>query len=249
MSRFVFLSLIFMALAFYELSGGDSFDPEAEGALRQAARGADSAPPNADQPTPEVARQTVDNSLSVPATDRAVSAPKPVPQRERFAQMPLPRFEVARLPLVRATDVPVQVSVANPQPSAGPATLTDDATSADIVAAIAAEVVAERQAGFDPQRRQVIDAVPEVDLRQVIVSRANMRNGPGTRYNVLLSLPRGTAVKVLQDPSTGWLKLQVRDGVAEAGRIGWISAKLLSAKVTPPETAPPADSAEIASAN
>ena len=67
--------------------------------------------------------------------------------------------------------------------------------------------------------------VPEADVRFVSGNRVNMRNGPGTSYSVVATLPRDTEVEVLQDPGQGWVKLQV----ADTGHIGWMSARLLSA--------------------
>ena len=54
-----------------------------------------------------------------------------------------------------------------------------------------------------------------------------MRNGPGTSYSVVATLSRDTEVEVLRDPGQGWVKLQVVD----SGRIGWMSARLLSTPI------------------
>jgi uncharacterized protein YgiM (DUF1202 family) len=62
------------------------------------------------------------------------------------------------------------------------------------------------------------------DLRSVRGSRVNMRSGPGTSYGVIGSLVRGDRVEVLRDPGSGWVKLKVE----ETGRIGWMSARLLT---------------------
>ena len=62
------------------------------------------------------------------------------------------------------------------------------------------------------------------DLRSVRGSRVNMRSGPGTSYGVIGSLARGDRVEVLRDPGGGWVKLKVE----ETGRIGWMSARLLT---------------------
>lgn len=62
------------------------------------------------------------------------------------------------------------------------------------------------------------------DFRRVTGNRVNMRNGPGTQYSVVGKLLRDDEVEVLQDPGVGWVKLQV----LETGRIGWMSAKLLT---------------------
>lgn len=61
------------------------------------------------------------------------------------------------------------------------------------------------------------------DLRHVKGNRVNMRNGPGTGYSVLDTLSRNTQVEVLQNPGSGWVKLQVLN----SGRIGWMAESLL----------------------
>jgi len=73
---------------------------------------------------------------------------------------------------------------------------------------------------------QVIQAEPAPDFRSVRPSRANLRMGPGKRYNVVAKLTRGAEVRVLQDPGQGWVKLRVID----TGRIGWIAGSLLTAR-------------------
>lgn len=64
---------------------------------------------------------------------------------------------------------------------------------------------------------------PVPDMRQVRGTRVNLRNGPSTRYNVILKLTRGTRVEILQEPGNGWVKLKVED----TGRVGWMASKLL----------------------
>lgn len=64
---------------------------------------------------------------------------------------------------------------------------------------------------------------PEKDLRSVNGTRVNLRAGPGTDHGVLGQLTRGTAVEVLEDGGTGWVRLQVMP----AGQIGWIADFLL----------------------
>ncbi len=71
------------------------------------------------------------------------------------------------------------------------------------------------------------EALPEqrVDLRKVRGSRVNMRGGPGTSFGVLIVLPRGQEVEVLRENDSGWVKLRDQ----ESGRIGWMSARMLTA--------------------
>jgi hypothetical protein len=52
---------------------------------------------------------------------------------------------------------------------------------------------------------------------------ANIRTGPGTVYNIIQSLPRGTALKAIGRNAAGdWLVVELEDG-----KIGWISTKVI----------------------
>lgn len=62
------------------------------------------------------------------------------------------------------------------------------------------------------------------DIREVSGSRVNMRQGPGVHFSVVVTLSRGDEVEVLQEPGNGWVKLKV----IEDGRIGWMSARLVT---------------------
>lgn len=62
------------------------------------------------------------------------------------------------------------------------------------------------------------------DIRQVIGTHVNMRQGPGTAYPVIARMNLGDKVEVLSDPGNGWLRLRnMRDM-----QIGWISASLIA---------------------
>jgi hypothetical protein len=78
-------------------------------------------------------------------------------------------------------------------------------------------------ATVEPASAKPATPEPQLDIRQVRGTRVNVRNGPSTRYNVILKLTRGTRVEILQEPGNGWVKLKVED----TGRIGWMAARLL----------------------
>ncbi|GAA1858390.1 hypothetical protein GCM10009715_02380 [Paeniglutamicibacter psychrophenolicus] len=64
----------------------------------------------------------------------------------------------------------------------------------------------------------------------------NLRTGPSTAYRILLTIPRGTSVKVLSRASNGWYK------VSYAGRTGWVSNSYVttgSGTSTPPAPSTP----------
>lgn len=237
MSRFVIVALGFMGLGFYELSGGASFDPEEEGAKRLAER-LDGAPIAA---PPVVARDTTPQSQPVTAevtrAARAAIIPATPPALQGNAAAAtddLPSDTVAltfqsgiELPTtsVESGAVPTLSAIAV---GAGevfaPTAITPDAVTAE-------------------QDTDLIDEVAEIpaDLRRVTVSRANMRSGPGTRYGVVDKLIRDSEVEVMDTSATGWAKLKV----VESGKVGWMSAKLL----TPPAVVPADQPQTVASAD
>ena len=70
----------------------------------------------------------------------------------------------------------------------------------------------------------VEEVAAAIDLRAVNGNRVNMRNGPGTNYQVLDKLVRGDEAEVLQEPGNGWVKIRV----ISSGRIGWMASRLLT---------------------
>ncbi|PIE12626.1 MAG: hypothetical protein CSA70_08970 [Rhodobacterales bacterium] len=63
------------------------------------------------------------------------------------------------------------------------------------------------------------------DFRKVIKGRVNLRQGPGTTYNVVSKLTQGTEVVILHNDGGGWVKLRTLD----EGRVGWMADYLLTA--------------------
>ena len=71
--------------------------------------------------------------------------------------------------------------------------------------------------------------VPEVtqprDIREVTGNVVNMRDGPGTSFERVGKITKGTEIVVLEDPGNSWVKLQVLD----TGETGWIADWLITA--------------------
>lgn len=57
-------------------------------------------------------------------------------------------------------------------------------------------------------------------------SNLNYRNGPGTSYKVLTTIPIGTKVKMAEDCACDWIKVHYN------GTIGYVSSKYLTDKRT-----------------
>ncbi|MEL6610444.1 MAG: SH3 domain-containing protein, partial [Pseudomonadota bacterium] len=69
-----------------------------------------------------------------------------------------------------------------------------------------------------------IAAAPPADIRAVTGTRVNMRNGPGTNFEVLTQLVQGDQAEVLQSPGNGWVKIRV----SATGVEGWMAERLMA---------------------
>jgi uncharacterized protein YgiM (DUF1202 family) len=93
------------------------------------------------------------------------------------------------------------------------------------IARLVAAAAAVRPANQPQPTAAAAQAQGARDLRNVSASRVNMRQGPGTDFNVVAKLTLGTEVEVLRDQGDGWVKLRVVD----SGRVGWMADHLLTA--------------------
>ncbi|MEL6609817.1 MAG: SH3 domain-containing protein [Pseudomonadota bacterium] len=122
-----------------------------------------------------------------------------------------------------------QVARAASTPAAiAPQINTPDATPEPTLASFGgagtglATVLGEAAAALEPEVEQ--EVVATLDLREVTGNRVNMRNGPGTNFQVLTQLNRGDGAEVLQAPGNGWVKIRV----VQNGRVGWMAERLLT---------------------
>ena len=92
------------------------------------------------------------------------------------------------------------------------------AADLDVQEASAEEVIVETVAE-SPE----VEEAP-VDLRVVDASRVNMRQGPGTDFNVIDAYDRGTEMEVLMVDPSGWAQIRV----VETGEVGWMAERLLT---------------------
>jgi uncharacterized protein YgiM (DUF1202 family) len=63
-----------------------------------------------------------------------------------------------------------------------------------------------------------------LDIRAVAGTRVNMRQGPGTSFDVLDTLDGGTQTEVLEVNADGWARIEVLN----TGQTGWMSERLLT---------------------
>jgi len=198
MKRFILVSFAFLALVFYELSGGADFQPRVAVA----------------EPVAEV--ETVKATASLKATpvkattlvaSPAITPVRPVPARPEAAPVEADIDSVAKLDQIRnslsqgLSLFPESDPIAQPLMLAsleqGVAGLSVAPPVEDTVETVAAE-----------------PAPPPADIREITGTRVNMRDGPGTIYPVISRLTLGHKVEVLGDSGTGWLRLRTKIGRA-----------------------------------
>lgn len=218
MKKLIFLTFGFLAWAFYEMSGGQDFQPGTVSAFSNVSfKASEPIVESEPQPAPQEVVARSDSS----AADLTRVAKAPVVQVE-----PSKAAEV----LARGLRLP---AVTDQAPAAEPAAASGQSDRAIIAsAAIGLKSVPADLRGAEPGSaisRDVVRYVPTApvsdDVRRVSGNRVNMRNGPGTNHNVVAKLSRGDALIVLQEPGSGWLKVRVE----ETGRIGWIADFLVTA--------------------
>lgn len=203
MIRFILLTLAVLAWAFWILSGGSDFEPEAP-APRPVAM-AEPTPEPSPAPAPEPARTpqperpasenaASENAAPEPATIAASQVQPPAPQPEPVASAD--PSEPARDPVTDA----LTEALATPEPTPAPAPAPA------------------------PQ-----PARPILDLRMVEATRVNMRSGPSTDFRVVDTLRQGTSVEVKEIDSSGeepWARIVV----LASGVEGWMAERFLAAQ-------------------
>ncbi len=170
MKRFILVTFLFLGWAFYEVSGGANFVPEARVA-------------NVD---PLATAETVTRANT---TDMA-------------------SLGQGSVPLVQpATAIPAAAAVV----SAEPASFETTPAIAPVAATVAADVATS-------------STVVTADLRSVSGQRVNMRQGPGTSFGVVDTLPQGTLAEVIEVGADGWAKVRIVD----TDQVGWMAERLLT---------------------
>ncbi len=224
MKSYVAVTFTFLAIAFYQLSGGADYAPRA-GSLQvelpklraeQAVRMAEM--PRAQLPKPASAR-----SAATPAmVTRATMA---VPAGTAVATTVTPKALAPVIPPV----LPAVAVATGPAEDAAPTDSQQQRLEGYSLARLSPAAVdgiaQELQAGDAPAQTAGVAADVPRDIRRVEKSRVNLRMGPGTQYDVVMKLDAGAQVDVLETTGDGWVKLRVLD----TGRIGWMAETLITA--------------------
>ncbi|RYH04338.1 hypothetical protein EU805_02925 [Salipiger sp. IMCC34102] len=194
MYKFMIGTFAILGWAFYVMSGGADFVPEE--------RVASAAPAQVDQ-----APVQTDASPAVPQ-DRAVLARADTAPLDQ----PAPATETDTGPetavLTEATAQPAEQAPAMAPRTAG--------SSTDIITT--EEPVFASLSGADDT------ALTANPIREVSARAVNMRDGPGTDFNVIDTLPQGTQAEITASDGTGW----VRVFIPGTGMTGWMAERLLT---------------------
>lgn len=211
MNRFIFLVFGFLALAFYEFSGGANFSPTAtrmaavEG--RQQATG-DNLPQAVIEPQ-MVARADLNlvsfSEISAPSEAIVVRDDPPL----QFAPIAVSLEDATRRndPAQQAAGVAVLGETLEPAAQAAAPAATSTIRFEGRTSSAASERVAAA-----------------LQTRRVNGNLVNVRSGPGTTYGVVSQLSRGDEVEILSDNGAGWVKMRPTNGGPE----GWMADFLLS---------------------
>ncbi|WP_157707999.1 SH3 domain-containing protein [Roseovarius faecimaris] len=239
MWRFMLVTFAFLAVAFYELSGGSDYVPGqnsiqvqglqlAEPSDVRVAGLEDSARDSAAMA--EVTRAMANLSdLKVNEDSRfQITLASVNASNEYDSNSELPKVE--RVPEVVATtaiDEAVEDAIA--------ADVTAEREQPDSVATgfvgeevFSLETYVMRQSETYTIPESVAEdsviTVPTGDIRQVTGDLVNMRAGPGTDFEKVGQLGKGSSVAVLEEPGNGWVMLEV----VETGEIGWMADWLIT---------------------
>lgn len=213
MKRFIFISFGFLALAFFEMSGGTAFDPvEARSAAVAARSEADAT----------VADSTVESPRAA-----VEASPGDGPTITRLS-LNLASLDDVLNPVVEVEE-PTRAILSKPveqtpTTTAVPATQSVDATAVTFDATAEPQVILPSIIFPGSTSSASSERVSSGrDTRVVSAAIVNMRGGPGTGFEVVAKLNRDTQVEILQDNGAGWVKLRPIAGGPE----GWIADYLL----------------------
>ena len=203
MKRFILVSFAFLAVAFYQMSGGANFEPRVEIISEAAAIKVTEAQASSKPDQVQAASLIVRSAVIAPLVE-----PTPV----TFVQPGAPVVETA---VGRVQDTPV---VPDTRPFAQPLVL------ASLEQGLAGLATSASEPTPEPVAVVVAPVVVPTDIREITATRVNMRDGPGTTYPILTRLTLGHEVEILDTPGNGWLRLRT----LPEQQTGWISASLVS---------------------
>ena len=215
--RLILISFGFLAFAFYELSGGADFDPDAYKAQQIAAYEAEKGISGKPEP-----RRT-----TAPAPVVVASAPKVDVRDTARADAEVTRVALNLTTLRNVTDTaaetPAETSAfaeAAKDTETVPQNASLTTSSTDTPAIIPSLIDPNDGVRAEPARL----ATGTAELRTVAGNRVNVRGGPGTNFGVVGGLVRGDEIRVLEANGAGWVRFETLDG----STAGWMAEFLLT---------------------
>jgi hypothetical protein len=141
-----------------------------------------------------------------------------------LASTPAPETEPEDDPLdsvtvVTRADTESLDALPDAQTETGDAIVLDAESVADALSQALEEPVAEVEA---PEETA---SAPVGNLREVTGDSVNLRDGPGTNFNVVDRLSRGTVINLLESGPDGWVYVEIN------GLTGWMSSDFLGPSI------------------
>ncbi|MFC3118967.1 SH3 domain-containing protein [Jhaorihella thermophila] len=204
----------FLFWAFYELSGGADFRtarPPAHTAGRSGSRPGCAGGGKRLRPAPQSRRANPTQGRQtsrLPKSRRCRSRPPTHRRPPHTSRRAWPRASARVCPFF--------------PPVAGNASLAASGGPIPSLATIAARPASQTETSTTTVTPDTTPTEP--DIREIIGTRVNMRDGPGTIYPATARLMLGQKVEVLEDSGTGWLRLKT----VQSGLRGWVAASLVS---------------------
>lgn len=222
MKSLIVISFAFLGWSFYELSDGADFEPPQPPA-KAVAKADTKARTSPGQPETIIANakpvQVVAEPAHVPAQAAVLKSEPQLPKSEIFNS---PFASAA--PAGDGSDAGASLKSLE-DGGAQFASLLDGLNTKTFDAMPSADTAA---AASDEPPLVTVDEngvmVLPVDLREITGTRVNMRDGPGTTFQVVTRLTIGREVEVLGDSGTGWLRLRTLPD----RQTGWVAASLVS---------------------
>ena len=211
MKIFIVLTFVFLFWGFYEVSGGADFEPPEQSPF---AEGTPVTPEPTTVPSESVTA-SAESDIAVgsapvilASNEQSDATDEAVVETPRVSAVLQPATEAATQAVVQAAAATLLGDIATPSGHSTP-----EAPSTPETAPL-------RSASLETAP-EVVEPEPLPDMRRVNGNRVNMRNGPGTNYDVVTRLVRDDEVEVLR-VENGWARLK-----GPGGRVGWMAERLL----------------------
>ncbi|MEI4260919.1 SH3 domain-containing protein [Roseovarius sp. D0-M9] len=224
MWRFILISFGFMGFAFYEASGGGDYAP-APGSIQVAMQDKSFFAPARDMSAPTAVASVPAAEPKLPLAQTANAQPKRTPTtkteiRGGQRQEPVVLAGLSGIPKNELGGAGTTFVSASESLNGGGAMVQ---RPLDGIGAFSAETLVA-DVRDTPIDQAVVSTRNVADIRRVAGDSANMRSGPGTDFEAVDQLTRGTDVEVL-DRRGAWVEL--RD--LNTGQTGWMADWLVTA--------------------